>query len=108
MDAAFDDAPDLGAFLRDELPRTGRGVLVCNPIPEAEALDGASLRAWIARAEGEATERGVGGRDVTPFVLGRLHELSSGSTLRANIALVRANAALAADLAVAIDAGAPA
>ncbi|GAB4553884.1 MAG: pseudouridine-5'-phosphate glycosidase [Phycisphaerales bacterium] len=102
VDARFDDAETLAAYLRYELDRTGRGVLVCNPIPENDELDPDAFAGWLERAEDEAEDRGVTGRGVTPFLLARLHELSGGKTLEANLALVRSNVRLGARLAKAM------
>lgn len=96
VDARFDDLAPLAAFLDAELTRTGRGIVVCNPIPHADELPKAQWHAWLAQAEAQTPAQG---RDTTPQLLGKLHELSAGATLRANLALVRSNAALAADLA---------
>jgi pseudouridine-5'-phosphate glycosidase len=103
VDARFDDAPELAAYLKSELARTGRGVVVCNPIPEADELDPKTFGVWLGQAEDEAEEAGVAGRAVTPFLLGRLHELSEGKTLEANLALVRSNVRLGAQLAAAME-----
>jgi pseudouridine-5'-phosphate glycosidase len=97
LDARFDDARDLARFLSGELARTGRGVLVCNPIPEPDEIARADWDRWLAEAR--ARTAGVAGRDITPAILGALHEISAGATLRANLALVRSNATLAARLA---------
>ncbi|MCC6676352.1 MAG: pseudouridine-5'-phosphate glycosidase [Phycisphaerales bacterium] len=97
VDERFDDCDDLADFLADELTRTGRGVVVAQPVPAAEEIPPALWREWLDKALtgiGDAT-----GRDVTPRVLARLHEVSEGRTLRANLALVRENARLAAQLA---------
>ncbi|MEM1166752.1 MAG: pseudouridine-5'-phosphate glycosidase [Planctomycetota bacterium] len=98
-DARCDDEADLARFLDEDLARSGRGVVVANPIPAEHELDPSELAGWIERAEHEAEDAEVVGRAVTPFVLGRLHELSGGATLQANIELVKANARLAARLA---------
>jgi pseudouridine-5'-phosphate glycosidase len=58
----------------------------------------------IAQATREAQEKGVSGKDVTPFLLARIFELTDGKSLVANIALVRNNARLAADIATALKA----
>jgi pseudouridine-5'-phosphate glycosidase len=76
------------------------GVLVANPIAEADALDGAAIEAQIARAVAEADQRGIGGKALTPFLLQRIFELTGGKSLAANIALVENNARLAAQIAV--------
>jgi pseudouridine-5'-phosphate glycosidase len=76
------------------------GILVANPIPEADAVPAAEIGARIEEALADADRAGVTGKDVTPYLLGRIVELTGGRSLVANIALVRNNAALAAELAV--------
>lgn len=97
VDERFDELDDLARFLANELVRTGRGVVVAQAVPESEAIDPGAWLEWLARADEET--RDAGGRDVTPRLLARLHELSGGATLRANLALIRENARLAARLA---------
>ncbi len=99
VDARFDNEKDLAKFLHAELKRTGRGVVVCNPIPQSAALTESDWAKWLQLAEARETNAGVHGRDVTPAILGALHELSDGATLRANLELVRSNAGLAGRLA---------
>jgi pseudouridine-5'-phosphate glycosidase len=81
---------------------SGSGLLVANPIPEADALDRDAIEAVIADALRDAKAAGVGQKDVTPFLLARVNRLSEGRSLAANIALVRNNARLAARIAVAL------
>ena len=102
LDARFDDMGGLAKFVRHELARTRRGVVVCNAVPEADEIDAEQFAQWLHKAEERAREHGAVGRAVTPAVLGALHELSDGVTLRANIALVKSNAKVAAELAVAM------
>ncbi len=102
VDGRFDDVADLAAFLRRELARTGRGIVVCNPIAARDEIDSEQWGGWLQAAEARARAAGATGRDVTPAVLGALHEVSGGRTLEANIALVKANALLAARLAAAL------
>lgn len=97
LDARFDDPADLAACIAGELARTGRGVLVCNPIPQADEIDAAEWDRWLAEAQRAAA--GSAGRDITPAILGALHRISAGRTLSANLALVRANARLAGSIA---------
>lgn len=99
VDARFDEVADLAAFLTSELRRTGRGIVVCNPIPRSEEIDRRSWDRWLEQASRAAADGGASGREVTPATLGHLHELSAGATLRANLALVRSNAELAGMLA---------
>ncbi len=81
---------------------TGTGMLIANPIPEADALDPAFIDTAIASAVREAAEKGMARKELTPFLLARINELSGGKSLTANIALVKNNAALAAQIAAAI------
>lgn len=96
VDATFTDIEDLAGYVADELERTGRGIVIANPVPEADELSRGDWERWLA----EARERtaGAAGRDATPALLAALHELSGGETLRCNLALVRHNAAIAAQL----------
>lgn len=103
VDARFDDVADLGAFLDGELKRTGRGIVVANPVPAAEAIAARDWERWHAEAS-EAAARETG-RDATPAILKHLHRVSDGATLRSNLALVRSNAELAAKLCRAMLAG---
>lgn len=102
VDARFDDAGELAAFIRFELDRARRGIVVCNPIPVEHEVSPIDWRRWLAAAEGRAHAAGAGGRAVTPAVLGALHEVSEGATLKANIALIENNARLAAQIAAKI------
>jgi pseudouridine-5'-phosphate glycosidase len=80
----------------------GGGVVVANPIPTEHEIDRATLDGWTDRALHEADEAGVRGKNVTPFLLARLHALSAGATEEANKQLVYSNAALAARIAAAL------
>jgi pseudouridylate synthase len=76
------------------------GILIANPIPEGEALLAADIEAQIAMSCRQADAAGVSRKDLTPFLLARINELTGGRSLKANIALVKNNAALAAEIAV--------
>ncbi|MBV9748651.1 MAG: pseudouridine-5'-phosphate glycosidase [Acetobacteraceae bacterium] len=88
-----------------ELVRTKRrlrldgGVVVANPVPEADEIGAAEMAGHIEAAVAAAAHDGVTGKAVTPFLLARLLDLTGGRSLRTNIALVKSNAALAAQLA---------
>jgi pseudouridine-5'-phosphate glycosidase len=99
VDVRFDDVDELAGFVRFELERTGRGIVVCNPIPVEHEISLIDWRRWLAAAEGRAHAMGASGRAVTPAVLGALHEVSGGATLKANIALVESNARVAGQVA---------
>jgi pseudouridylate synthase len=79
---------------------SGTGMLIANPIPQAEALDPSFIDGAISEAVAEAARRGIDRKELTPFLLGRINELSGGRSLAANIALVKNNAALGAQIAV--------
>ncbi|MAU95683.1 MAG: pseudouridine-5-phosphate glycosidase [Fulvimarina sp.] len=78
------------------------GMLVANPLDAAHAIPRETVEGWIEQALGEATAKGVAGKAVTPFLLGRIVTLSEGRSLEANIALIKANARLAGEIAVAL------
>ncbi len=80
----------------------GSGMVIANPIPEADALDPAVMDGRIAEAIADAERAGVSRKALTPYLLQRLYELTEGRSLKANVALVRNNAALAADIAGAL------
>ncbi|WP_411352879.1 pseudouridine-5'-phosphate glycosidase [Leisingera aquaemixtae] len=75
------------------------GQLVANPIPADAQIAAEDLAPVIAQAQSEADAQGIAGKDVTPFLLSRIFELTDGRSLTANIALVRNNARLAAKIA---------
>jgi len=79
----------------------GGGLVVANPIPQEAEIPAREIEGHIERALGEATSRGIQGKAVTPFLLARLEALTGGASLTANVALVRNNARLAAEIAVA-------
>jgi pseudouridylate synthase len=78
------------------------GAVLANPIPVTDEIPGREIDAIIAAALDELATAGVQGRDVTPWLLGRIVEATGGRSLAANIALVKHNAAFAAGVAVAI------
>ena len=75
------------------------GLVLANPIPAEVALDRAEMAAWVGQATADAAREGVGGNDLTPYLLARIADLSGGRSMAANIALLRHNAALAARVA---------
>ncbi len=78
------------------------GQLVTNPIPQAAQIPADELQPIIDQALQEAQAQGISAKAVTPFLLGRIFELTEGRSLTANIALVRNNARLAAQIASAM------
>lgn len=96
VDVRIDDPDELASFVRGELPRTGRGIVIANPIPAEDEIAQDDWIDWLEQARDRAHQLGACGRDVSPAVLGGLHEISGGRTLEANIALVKSNARVAA------------
>jgi pseudouridylate synthase len=78
------------------------GQLVANPIPEADEIPAADLAPVIAAALEAAAAEGVAAKAVTPWLLARIVEATGGASLKANVALVRSNARLAARIATAL------
>jgi len=98
------DTPDELArafFVQRELGIKG-GMLVTNPIPEEYSMDKAVIDAAIEQALAEAKEKGVHGKETTPFLLARVKDITGGDSLASNIRLVYNNAALAAKTAAAL------
>jgi pseudouridine-5'-phosphate glycosidase len=97
-----ESAAEVAAIMRAraEMGAPG-GVLVANPLPVDEQLDPALHDRVLNEALAAAAEAGVRGKAITPFLLDRLNRATGGDSLRANIALVTRNAALAGEIAVA-------
>jgi pseudouridine-5'-phosphate glycosidase len=77
-------------------------LLVANPVPEPDELPLEVFEPALEGALAEAAERGLRGREVTPFLLERLRELTGGATVKTNVALLLHNARVAAELARAL------
>ncbi len=75
------------------------GMLVTNPIPEEYAMDAATINAAIDKAVAEAGEKGIHGKETTPFLLAKIKEITGGDSLDSNIQLVFNNARLATAVA---------
>lgn len=75
-------------------------VLVANPIPITEAIPRSEMEPFIAQANQEAHDRGIHGKELTPFLLQRIAELTKGKSMTANLSLLLNNARLAAQIAV--------
>jgi pseudouridine-5'-phosphate glycosidase len=99
LDHRCEGLHDLARMIRLQRDIGPGGLLIANPIPEAYALDAAQIEARIEEAVREAKAQGIKQKDVTPFLLRRLVEMTGGRSLEANRALVEANAALAAQVA---------
>ena len=104
-DFQLDSALEQAAFIQTkwQLGLHG-GVVVSNPVPAMFAMEKEEIDRITEQALGEAQRRGVSGKAVTPFLLGRIKELTEGRSLMTNIALVKHNALVGAELAVAMHA----
>jgi pseudouridine-5'-phosphate glycosidase len=100
------DTPRQAAdFLSCHWALGGGGVVLAQPVDRSIAIDPKDFAAARSTAERQAVGMGVRGKDLTPFLLGRLAEITEGQTLRANHALILANARLAAQVAKALAEG---
>ncbi|WP_413561592.1 pseudouridine-5'-phosphate glycosidase [Bdellovibrio sp. HCB209] len=103
VDAKIDSATEMAAILKSkwQLGLKG-GVVIANPVPEAYSLDFKEMEKVINNALTEMNQKGVKGKDSTPFLLGKVKELTAGKSLETNIQLVLNNAKVAAEIAVAM------
>ena len=97
---------DAASVARAQRMRAALGVaggqLLCNPIPAEAEIPAETLAPILERAAAEAASRGVAGKAVTPFLLSAVLEATGGRSLDANVALLRSNARLAGEIAVAL------
>lgn len=103
VDRRIDDLAEIARLIRVkwDLGLSG-GVLVANPISAQHELDPDDAETAVDTALSEAAAAGVSGSQLTPFLLGRVAELTSGRSLKANVELIRSNARVAAALAAAL------
>jgi pseudouridine-5'-phosphate glycosidase len=80
----------------------GSGLLLCVPVPEADAYPLADARAAVERAIADAAAFGTEGPALTPWLLARIAEITVGGSVRANVALIVNNARFAGQLAAAV------
>lgn len=95
-----DTAAEVAAVMRSkwDLGLEG-GIVVANPIPAEDEIPADEIGAIIERALADMEALGIHGKDATPYLLGRIVEITGGTSLTANIALVRHNARLGAAIA---------
>jgi pseudouridine-5'-phosphate glycosidase len=95
-----DSAAGIAALMKakDELGIAG-GISVANPIPEDDEIPHERIDGIIDQALADLDRLGITGKDTTPYLLGRIVEITGGESLTANIALVRNNAHLGAAIA---------
>jgi pseudouridylate synthase len=81
---------------------TRSSVLLCNPVPAADAMEEEEVSAAVAAAEARIARARIGGRDRTPAVLAALAEVTDGRSIETNLSLLDANAGLAGQVASAL------
>jgi pseudouridine-5'-phosphate glycosidase len=96
-----DDALAASRVAREQLARGG-GIVIAVPIPASDALDRREAEAEVARTLATAERQGVRGAALTPFLLGQLSDATGGRSLAANLSLLRENARVAAQIALAL------
>jgi pseudouridine-5'-phosphate glycosidase len=102
VDRRYDSITELASAVRLHLSLgLGTGALIANPIPIADEMSSELYDRALHTALSEAETRGIRGRAVTPFLLDRMRAMTGGDSVRANVALLRHNAQVAAALAVA-------
>ena len=77
-----------------------QGTIITNPIPDEYSLDATMMDNYISQAIKECHEKGIKGKQITPFLLAKIVELTKGKSLEANIALIKNNAKVAAQIAL--------
>ena len=107
-DFQLDTAAEQAAFLRTKWQLgLGGGVVISQPVPLADAMPREEIEAITTQALAEAEAAGIKGKQVTPFLLARIKQLTGGRSLATNIALVKNNARAGAALALALQAAPP-
>jgi len=101
LEHRVEDALAAARVVREQLSR-GAGIVVAVPIAADDALDRREAEAEVARALQTAEQQGVRGAALTPFLLGQLSDATGGRSLAANLSLLRANARVAAQIALAL------
>lgn len=102
VDYRIDDAAGVAEVMRVRREMGIQGaMLVANPIPIEHGMERVTIDAAIEAAVADAEEKGIAGKEISPFLLGRIVELTGGASLDANVQLVLNNARVAADIAVA-------
>ena len=100
LEYSFDTPLELAMIIKEKRKaHLHGGLLITNPIPEEYALDENLMNQSVNQALKESDEKGIHGKDVTPFLLRRVVELTGGESLESNIQLVLNNARLGAEIA---------
>ena len=103
LDQRFDDIAQLAEAIRMHYTLgTGTGVIVANPVPEASELDEDSYERALNGALEMVESQGIRGREVTPYILDYMQMVTGGEVTAPNVALLKDNARVAGELAVAL------
>ena len=103
VDYRVDSPEELAAIFKAKQEMgLGGGMLVTNPIPEAYSMDPMRINKAIDEAVAEAQQRGIHGKETTPFLLAKIKDITGGDSLASNIQLVLNNARLAAKTAASL------
>jgi pseudouridine-5'-phosphate glycosidase len=102
LDVRADSAAEVAEILHAHWETGGKGVLICIPCPQEAAMDRKTFESALKQAENEMHESDIHGKDITPFLLKRISELTNGESLHANLALLLQNASIAAQISKAL------
>ncbi len=101
LDHSFETPKEIAKMLKLQWQLDMAGVLIANPIPKKDEMEAKEIEGYISKAILEAEKQGISRKELTPFLLKNIFEMSQGKSLKANIALVNNNAKVAAKIAVA-------
>ena len=100
LSLSLDSTQHVAAFIHEKRKlNLAGGVLIANPIPREFEIEQSIIEPAIAQAVEEAAHKGIHGKELTPFLLKRLNEITQGQSQQANKQLVLNNAAIAASVA---------
>jgi pseudouridine-5'-phosphate glycosidase len=104
LDWSVDSADDVAEIIRAQRAQDvgGAGILVANPLPHDEQLDPALHDETLMTGLSMMERGGISGKAVTPFLLAHFHSATEGRSLAVNVRIILRNAALAAEIAVAL------
>ncbi|MBT3319164.1 MAG: pseudouridine-5'-phosphate glycosidase [Clostridia bacterium] len=100
VDYKIDTPGEIATILKAKVDmNVGGGMLIANPIPVEYSMDKEYIDGMIDKAISEAEDKGVKGKEITPFLLDKIQKITGGNSLFSNIQLVMSNAQLAAKIA---------
>ncbi|MFA5762434.1 MAG: pseudouridine-5'-phosphate glycosidase [Bacilli bacterium] len=99
----IESADEAAAIIKNKRDLNLRGgILISNPVPQSEEMPKAEIDRAISQALVEAEEKGIKGKEVTPFLLKEIANITKGKSLETNIQLIKNNALLGAEVAIAL------